>query len=206
MPEARIENTIQSLGLGREMICNKQPESNLPCTQTIEIPVGNGGTDKYILGLESVNGGKGSLIKNGRLIWSGYTNGGKAFAILSSIRIGDEIAFDYYKSNWGSNEKSLWMAGSILMTRGNAVALIPDAFGLNAIQGKLIYFRVKNRKEILVFNGKELGETYDEVFNQLCCWLGPPIEIASNGEMIDFFAQKGSDWYHVQAGYLLDVK
>jgi len=206
MPQARIENIIQTLGLGREMICNKQPTSNLPCTQTLEIPLENGGADQYILGLESLNGGKGSLIKNGRLIWSGYTNGGKSFAILSSIRIGDEIALDYSKSNWGSNDKPLWVTGSILLTKGNNVVLIPDTFGLNVIQGKLIYFRVRNRKAILVFDGKERGETYNEVLNRLCCWHGPPIEIASNGEFIDFFAQKGRDWYHVQAGYLQDVK
>src|SRR5258706_12771965 len=83
-----------------------------PCTQTLEIPLENGGADQYILGLESLNGGKGSLIKNGRLMWPGDTNGGKSFAILSSIRIGDGIALDFAKSNWARNEKPAWGAGS----------------------------------------------------------------------------------------------
>jgi hypothetical protein len=198
----RIENTVQSLGLGRDMSCDRQLKSNTPCSQTLELPLANGGTDLYTFRLGELNGGTGVLFKNGRLLWSGATNGGPSFAIRSSKRIGDEIAFDYAKSNWGSKLKPFWMTDSILLTRGNAVVLFPEAFAPNSIRGKLIYFKVKGRAEILVYDGKEAGAKYDEVFNQLCCWHGPPIQIAANGEMIDFFAQKGRDWYHVQAGYL----
>jgi len=206
MPQARIENAVESLGLGREMTCDQQLNANTPCSQTLELSTANGTTDKYILRLESLNGGNGVLFKNGKLIWAGMTNGASSFAILSSKRIGDEIVFDYSKSNWGSNVKPLWITDAILHTKGNAVALIPDAFAPNAIQGELIYFKIKNGKAILAFNGKEVGETYSEVFNQLCCWHGPPIQIASNGKIVDFFAQKGRDWYHVQAGYLGNIQ
>jgi hypothetical protein len=198
----RIENTVQSLGLGRDMACDQQSESNTPCSQTLELGLANGATDVYTFRLANLNGGTGVLFKNGRLLWSGLTNGGPSFAVLSSKRIGDEIAFEYAKSNWGSNQKPFWMTYSILLTRGSTVVLIPSGFAPNSIDGKLVYFKIKGRAQILVFDGREVGATYDEVFNQPCCWHGPPIQIAVNEKMIDFFAQKGRDWYHIQAGYL----
>lgn len=199
---ARIENTVKNLGVGREMACDQEPASNAPCSQTLELGLANGGTDQYTFRLANLNGGAGVLLKNNRLLWSGLTNGGASFAILSSKRIGDEIAFDYAKSNWGSNLKPFWVIDSILYTAGNTVVLIPDAFAPNAIRGKLAYFKVMRGSQILIFDGRQVGVKYDEVFNQLCCWHGPPIQIAADGEAIDFFAQKGRDWYHVQAGYL----
>ena len=202
LPAARIENSAAGLGLGRDMACDTKAGVSTHCSQTIEITLDEGAIDKYVLGLASPTGGTGTLFKNGRLIWSGTTNGANSFAILSSIRVGNEIALDYSKSNWGSNESPLWITPSILLSQGNAVKLIPDAFAPQSIRSKLAYFKIYNRKETLIFDGKPLGDTYDEIFNLQCCWHGPAIGIAGNGEMIDFFAQKGSDWYHVQAGYL----
>ena len=202
MPPARIKNTVQSLGLGRGMACDKQPTSNTPCSQTLALPLSNGGADEYLLRLGNENGGSGLLMKNGKIIWTGITNGANSFAILSSKRIGDEIVFDYSKSNWGDNNQTLWVTSSILMTKGKTVVLFPDAFAPNAVDGKLIYFRMISKKEILIFDGQPVGETYNDVFNLLCCWHGPPLEIASDGKIIDFFAQKDNGWYHVQAGYL----
>ena len=203
MPQTRIANSLQGLGLGRDMSCDTRPGSKTPCSQMIEVALTNGGTDSYTFRLDNPGGGVGLLIKNGRLIWSGQTNGAGSPAVLSSKRIGDEIAFDYSKSNWGSGEQHLWVTDSILMTKGKAVVLIPNSFAPYPIHGQLIYFRIRTRKDILVFGGKEVGEEYDEVFDLPCCWAGPPLQIAANGEGIDFFAQKGRDWYHVQAGYLI---
>jgi len=202
MPDGRIKNTAPSLGLGRQMICDKQVLSGTPCSQTLALPLENGGSDEYILRLADVSGGSSLLTKNGKIIWTGITNGANSFAILSSKRIGDEIVFDYSKSNWGDDRQALWVTASILMTKGKTVALIPDAFAPNAIDGKLIYFRMMSKREILVFDGQVVGEFYNDVFNLLCCWHGPPLEIASDGKIIDFFAQKDDGWYHVQAGYL----
>ena len=58
----------------------------------------------------------------------------------------------------------------------------------------------------LVFNGKEVGAKYDKVFNQHCCWDGPPVQVACNGEIVDFFAIRENGWYHVQAGNLASLK
>src|SRR5262249_5133941 len=134
--------------------------------------------------------------------WTGITNGADSFAILTSKQIGDELVFDYSKSNWGSSDKALWVTASILETQQKTVLLIPEAFAPNVIDGKLIYFKMKSKNEVLVFDGKEVGETYNDVFNLSCCWHGPPLEIAADGKIIDFFAQKDDGWYHVQAGYL----
>jgi len=175
----------------------------MPCSQTLTLPLANGGADEYLLRLESENGGSGLLMKIGKIIWTGITNGADSFAILSSKQIGDEIAFDYSKSNWGSAGETLWVATAILLTKGKTIVLFPDAFAPNVVDGKLIYFRMKSQKEVLVFDGKEVGATYNDVFNLSCCWHGPPLNIASDGKIVDFFAQKDNGWYHVQAGYLL---
>jgi len=193
MPPTRIKNTVQSLGLGRGMACDKHSTSNTPCSQTLALPLANGGTDEYILRLADVKGGSGLLMKNGKLIWTGVTNGANSFAILTSKRIGDEIVFDYSKSNWGDNDQALWVTSSILMTNGKTVVPFADAFAPNVVNGKLIYFRMLTKKDILIFDGQPVGETYNDVFNLSCCW---------HGKIIDFFAQKDDGWYHVQAGYL----
>ncbi len=203
MPPTRIKNTTQTLGLGREMACDKQLASNMPCSQTLALPLSNGGTDEYILRLEDLKGGSGLLMKNGKIIWTGVTNGADNFAILSSKRIGDEIVFDYSKSNWGDNDQALWIASSILMTNGKTVVLFPDGFAPNVVDGKLVYFRtISQKREILIFDGQAVGEAYNDVFNLLCCWHGPALEITGDGKIIDFFAQKDDGWYHVQAGSL----
>jgi len=207
MPEARIRNTPPSMGLGRDMVCDAPPGATPHCSQTVEIKRGDGSTDKYLLSLGSIHGGAGNLYRNNRLVWSGYTNGANSFAILSSTRLGDEIALDYSKSNWNTGDGGrLWITPSILLSQGNTVKLIADAFAPQAIRGNLIYFRLYKTKAYVDFGGQVYGDGYDEVFNQLCCWHGPPLEITNNGEFIDFFGQRGSDWYHVQAGYIPGVK
>ncbi|MGC1375486.1 MAG: hypothetical protein WA821_04650 [Anaerolineales bacterium] len=206
MPPDRIKNTVQSLGLGRKMTCDKQSTSNTPCSQTLALPLANGGANEYTLRLANINGGSGLLMKNGKIIWTGITNGANSFAVISSKQIGDEIVLEYSKSNWGSTDQALWVTTSILLTKEKTVVLFPDAFAPNAVDGKLIYFRMISKKEILIFGGQPVGETYNAVFNLLCCWRGPLLEIASDGKIVDFFAQKDNGWYHVQAGYLAEEK
>lgn len=206
MPAGRIKDSVQSLGMGRDMACETGAQGNGPCTQTVKLAMPGGTSEDYIFRLDSLQGGTGILIKNGRLLWSGVTNGAGSFAILASRRIGDELAFEYTKSNAGSGEANTWVAHAILLTRGNSVLLLPNAFAPNPIGDKLMYFRVKTRQEIIVFDGKEVGQPYDAVFNQPCCWGGPPIQMAADGQVVDFFAQRGRDWYHVQAGYLAGTK
>lgn len=205
MPPSRVKNTVQSLGLGREMACDAQLHTTMPCAQTLSLPRADGGADEYLLRLESINGGSGLLMKNNRLIWTGVTNGANSFAILSSKQMGDEIIFDYSKSNWGTTSENLWMIPSILITRGNTVVQISEAFAPNTVDGKLIYFKIRSKGDVLVFDGKDVGAIYNQIFNLLCCWHGPPIEITSDGKIIDFFAQKDDGWYHVQAGYFKAV-
>ncbi len=98
--------------------------------------------------------------------------------------------------------------GSILLTHGNTVIDIArtsgysTAFAPNEVQGKLACLARKDGKWFLVFDGREVGERYDEVFNRCCCWDGPDLRPACNGEVVDFFAVRENGWYHVQAGDL----
>lgn len=198
MPSRRIKNTVPDLGLGKKMTCETSSDTSTPCAQTVSLP----GQNEYTLRLANVKGGSALLTKNGKLLWTGITNGADSYAILTSKSIGNELAFDYAKSNWGNKDEALWMTTSILLTNEKNVTLIPDAFAPNAVDGRLIYFREKLKKYVLIFDGQEVGERYDDVFNLLCCWHGPAINIASDGKIIDFFARKVDGWYHVQAGYL----
>ena len=198
MPPSRIKNTAQDLGLGHKMTCNQANDSVTPCSQTISLL----GQNEYTLKLANVHGGSALLMKNNKLLWTGVTNGADSYAILTSKLIGNELAFDYVKSNWGKKDEAIWMTTSILLTGEKTVTLIPDSFAPNAVDDKLIYFKMKLEKYVLVFNAQEVGDRYDDIFNLLCCWHGPAINIASDGKIIDFFAKKAEGWYHVQAGYL----
>ena len=199
MPPGRIQNTLKSLGLGRQMTCEKNSAtSTTPCSQTLTLP----GNNQYTLRLANAKGGSGLLTKNGKLLWTGITNGADSYAILSSKQLGGELVFDYSKSNWGNKGEPLWVTTSILLTQEKTVMLIPEAFAPNIVNGKLIYFRIKTDKDTLVFDGNEVGDNYNYIFNLMCCWHGPQLDIASDGKIIDFFAQKDDGWYHVQAGYL----
>lgn len=200
MPPTRIQNTRESLGLGHQMTCDKNSTSNTPCTQTLTLP----GNNEYTLRLADVKGGSSLLMKNGKLLWTGITNGANSFAILSSKQLGNEIVFDYSKSNWGNKDQPLWITDSILLTQEKTVVLIPDAFAPNIVKEQLIYFKMKPKKDVLVFNGQEVGDSYNYIFNLTCCWHGPQLNIANDGKIVDFFAQKDDGWYHVQAGYLTE--
>lgn len=198
MPPTRIQNTLKNLELGHQMVCDKPGTSSTPCSQSVTLA----GNNEYTLRMANAKGGSALLTKNGKLLWTGVTNGADSFAILSSRALGGELVFDYAKSNWGSNEKRMWVTDLILLTSEKTVQLIPDAFGPNIVNSKLIYFKVKLEKDIIVFDGSEVGDTYDYIFNMECCWHGPPLNLAADGKIIDFFAQKDNGWYHVQAGYL----
>ena len=197
-PPTRIQNTLKSLGLGRQMICENNSASSTPCEQTIRLA-----ENEYTLRLADVKGGSALLTKNNKLLWTGVTNGANNFAILSSKQLGDALVLEYAKSNWGNTDERLWVTTSILITQEKNVRLIPEAFAPNIINDQLIYFRVKTGKDILVFDGKDVGDSYNYIFNLTwCCWHGPSLEIANDGKIVDFFAQKDDGWYHVQAGYL----
>ncbi len=198
MPPTRIQNTRKSLGMGRQMTCEKNNSTSTPCAQTIQLA-----ENEYTLRLADVTGGSALLTKNNKLLWTGFTNGANNFAILSSKQLGDALVLEYAKSNWGNTEERLWVTTSILITREKDVLLLPDAFAPNIVNDQLIYFRVKTGKSVLVFSGKDVGDSYNYIFNLTwCCWHGPTLEIANDGKILDFFAQKDNGWYHVQAGYL----
>lgn len=119
----------------------------------------------------------------------------------------DGIAFNYTDSNYDGVNPNFWRADYILMTNGYNVSIIDSAFMPNAVfapnfvNNSLIYFKQENAKTFLVYKAKEIGDEYDTVFNQSCCWDGPPVQIYGNGKVIDFFVTKNNGWYHIQAGY-----
>lgn len=214
MPQARITETDMNLVSGSELAhaCFEQLKTEEWCKQTIELKSANSKSVQYILELESPIGGNIHLRNNGEIIWSGHINGGTGLGINSFMRIGDEITFAYLDSNYDGENPGFWVKESIIMTNGDMAVDIVDAtdydaaFAPNSIQGKLVYFAKKDGKDFLVFNGKEVGDTYDYIFNQYCCWDGPKIQTVDNGQIIDFFAVKNDRWYHVQAGVFDNIE
>ncbi len=208
MPPARITETYTNLRSGSEMAhdCFEQLKTEEWCKQIIELESEYNQPVLYVLELESPIGGDIRLRSHGEIIWSGHINGGTGLGINSFTRTGNEIAFAYLDSNYDGENSNFWTKESIIITRGDTVVDIIDAtdydaaFAPNDIQGKLVYFAQKDGQEFLVFTDKEVGVTYDYVFNQYCCWDGPKIQIIGNGQIIDFFAVKNGGWYHVQAG------
>lgn len=227
MPE-RIDKPVHDLGIdeygdifgGQEKIaqCETQLKSTGWCTDRIVIKNPPATENIYEWGIDRIGvGGHYILKKNNIKIWEGDLFGAIIGPVLSSKVIGDEIAIEYCNVLPNSNGKVI---ESILLTNNMSVIDMVKAskydavFAPNEIEGKLIYF-AKNYGEVinnqtlvkyyLVFSGNQVGE-YDHVFNQYCCWDGPPIQIIGNGKAIDFFARRGDAWYHVQAGNLTSPK
>jgi hypothetical protein len=203
MPGTRIENAEKDLGLGRDMACGLQLPGEYHCSQTIEIPLANGQTNVFTFISEYLTGnGRSAIVKNGITIWEGHMNGGTWFPIGSSHKFGDELIFNYIDSNWGEkNNTKLWLTKFIVRTSGNEAIVVQNAFAPNVINGNLIYFGEEEGKTSIVFNGKRVGNEYENILDQYCCWDVPRIQIACDGERIDFFAQRNGGWYHIQAGY-----
>lgn len=205
MPPSRIKEFAKNFGDQRRegdwlYSCYKQFPNIGWCIQIFEITESSGAIDQYKLQCDFLIGaGDCQLLKNDHLIWNGHMNGGIDDPVDLIEQVGDEIAISYADLDYDGQSMS-WSKQIVLLTKNYTVVVINDAFAANEVSGKLIYFSTTGGKVTLVFNGKDVGEKYEKVFNQLCCWDGPPIQIKGNGEAVDFFAQKGNDWYHVQAG------
>jgi hypothetical protein len=204
MPKSRIQNTVQDLGFDGACSTTAELQMSGWCTDTVKLTTTDGQEHQLDLACDHMLGGHCLLKRDGELIWEGGMNGGTCLPIASSRKIGDDVLIDYTSVATPGRK----MVDSILLVKGNAVVDIVKttsydaAFAPYEITGKLLYFARKHLpdgKTLLVFDGREIDE-YDTVFNQCCCWDGPPIQIHGNGEIVDFFVQKENGWYHVQAG------
>jgi len=211
IPQARIQHTVQDLGL--DALCDgttAEWQATGWCTDTVGIKTTNGPEYRFDLACDHMIGGHCQLRRNGTPVWEGDLNGGTCRPIHSSRRIGDDIAIDYTHVVTSGQ----MVVDSILLTRGNGVVNIVEAtnydaaFAPNEVLGKLVYFAreyLPDGKVLLIFDGQVVDE-FDAVFNQYCCWDGPPIQVYSNGEVVDFFAKKDGGWYHIQAGNLASLQ
>jgi hypothetical protein len=224
MPSARITDPVEDLGIdkywinGKDLLWETQLASTGWCTDTIKIISKSGIENTYEIVKDHLGlGGHYILKKNGEIIWEADLSATTQGPIISSKVIGEEIAIEYIIVKSERQSDGL-LFQSILLTQGNGVIDILgtteyDAiFAPNEIEGKLTYFakdygETKNNeiktKIYLVYDSKKIVE-YDHVFNQTCCWDGPPIQVIGNDKVVDYFAIKGNSWYHVQAGYFIE--
>jgi len=211
IPQARIQHTVQDLGL--DALCDgttAEWQATGWCTDTVGIKTASEQECQFDFACDHMMGGYCQLRRNSALVWEGNLNGGTCRPIHSSRRIADEIAIDYTNVVTPGQ----MVVHSILLTSGSSVVDIAETTGYDAtfapseVLGKLVYFAseyLPDRRVLLIFDGQEVGE-FDVVFNQYCCWDGPPVQIYSNGEIVDFFAQENGGWYHVQAGNLASLQ
>jgi hypothetical protein len=205
MPPARIKDSVidfRDQAFLPENSCRIEWKATGRCSQFFEVVKSNKQKDKYKIECNFPFGwGTCLLFKNDKFVWSGHMNGGTADHIQSIKQVGDEIAISYTDSDYDGQSIS-WGKDLILLTNKDTASIVEGAIAADEVLGKLIFFSNKEKSIALVFDGKDVGNKYDSVFNRSCCWDGPPIQIKGNGEIIDFIARKGNDWYHVQAGNL----
>jgi len=152
-----------------------------------------------IIGPNQTNGPY-TILKNSREIFTADFQHGPCSVINSVKIVGNELAIDYIDTKEpGTN--------SILITEGDQVLDVVEsndydsAFAPDQILGEFIYIAEKGNKFFVVFQDTKIGKEYDEIY-YVCCCDGIKYSVLSNGKYLDFFARKGNDWYHVQAGDL----
>lgn len=140
-----------------------------------------------------------TLEKNDEVAWERDLTPGPCNAITGIKTIRNEVAVDYLSLDPQVN--------SIIVTEANSVNDIlitkdyEDIFAPYEVSGKLIYVASEDDEQFLVYDDEEIGDKYDEIYYACCC-EGVKYTVLGNGDYIDFFAKKGSDWYHVLAGDL----
>jgi hypothetical protein len=158
-----------------------------------------------LLNKDSFSGGY-SLRKNGVVITEGHLNGGTWVDIPATVIFAGEIVFEYVDyPPWDESGMPKIFNSIIVTSEDRAIDIAKDlgyemAFSPFGVQDNLVYLASRDDKTYLVFDGKEVGNYFDSVFNQCFCWDGPQIQPVSNGEIYDFFARRDNGWYHVQAG------
>jgi hypothetical protein len=165
------------------------------CSQSIDIEKPNNDKDRFDFRCNSWGFVRDCKLYSDNLpVWEDHMNGGQTFPIESIKAIESQLVISYINTNKNEVEHI------VVLANNHSSKQIENAHSPNEILGKLLYFQHKKNKEIIVFNGQDIGEEYDAILSWPCCGGGFNININSNSKIIDFFAQKGNDWYHVQAG------
>lgn len=213
MPELRIHDPLPDLGLD-SLYPNEKYEKCLAqiketgwCREIVQFTTAEGEVVSFSLDKNHLPMmGDYKLEKNNQILWESELVGATSGPILSTKRIGDEVAIEYIDI---PDPKSGNFIHSILITSQNTVIDLKNTTGYDAVfapnevDKRLIFFAKEYTPEVkslLIYDDSVVAE-YDSVFNQKCCWDGPPVQILGNGKIIDFFARKNGVWYHVQAGY-----
>ncbi len=169
MPQARIQNTVQDLGLRGACSTTAEFQASGQCIDTATIKTADNKEQRFDLICDHMIGGHCLLKRNGKLMWEGDLIAVTCGPVLSSKKAGDGIVIDYFNVVTPGKRS----VDSILLTKGDSVIDIvgtsqnDGAFAPNVIQGKLMYFAYKysaNRQVLLVFDDQMIA-AYDSIFN-----------------------------------------
>lgn len=147
--------------------------------------------------LRSENFSTYTLTKNDELIWEREITPGPCNGVTGFKIVGDEIAIDYINIGPETN--------SVVLSKDQTLLDVLDsnsydsAFAPFSIADKPLYIAEQNDKQFLVYDSKEIGPKYDEIYYACCC-SGLVDSVRGDGNIIDFFARKEDDWYYVKAG------
>jgi hypothetical protein len=199
IPDNRIQNSIPSLDVEGDQLPLPQPKaSDFPFSLTVKVPTNDNSVNIFELKSQYLMGnGKALLEKNGKIIWEGFMDGGTGLPVQSFLNFNGEMIFGYTDySNTAQNQATEYVAYST----GDKTIVIPSAFAPSVIMGEAIYFQRVDNQVFVVRNGERAGKPYDSIL-QACCGLETKYGILQNEKIVDFFAVRNKNWYHVQVGF-----
>lgn len=176
MPNLRVHNPLPDLGLDslypdeKYKKCQAQIKETGWCRETVEFTTSEGKVNSFSLVKNQMPlaGGDYKLEKDGKILWESRLEPGLNGSIISSKRIGDELAIEYFHV---PDPKSGNFTHSILITSQNTVADLKNTTGYDAVfapnevNKQLIYFAqeyVPEVTSILIYDGKAVAK-YDSV-------------------------------------------
>ncbi|MCD4737728.1 MAG: hypothetical protein K8R89_00515 [Anaerolineae bacterium] len=124
-------------------------------------------------------------------------------ALLDGLNGNASIAPWSYDEHWVIEFKQLDEDGQVkghILQDGqelNRIFGYGESFGFTILGGKPFYFYEKDDKVGISYNGRVLGQEYDQVLHHGCCndsFLNPHYSL----ELGWFFARRGNQWYYVE--------
>lgn len=100
--------------------------------------------------------------------------------------------------HWGLNTEGDVIIDGEMAGREQGYA---EAFGLQILDGKPVYFATREQRVEMIFAGQTVPLKYDQVFHR--CYpvyqeVFSPLDIRVLSHMLWFFARKGEMWYYVE--------
>ncbi|MBL8078141.1 MAG: hypothetical protein JNM55_09295 [Anaerolineales bacterium] len=199
IPDDRIQDSTPSLDVDGDQLPIPSPNAgDFPFSLTISVPVNDNSANIFELKSQYfIGNGKAVLEKNGEIIWEGFMDGGTGLPVQSFLNFNGEIIFGYTDYSRPAQNQAMEY---VVYSAGDKTVVIKSAFVPSVIMGEAIYFQRVDNQVFVARNGRRIGEPYDSIL-QACCGYEAKYGVLHNEKVVDFFAVRNQDWYHVQVGF-----